>query len=74
MSCLQANSTDKYDSTAEPVIPRNFYWDVDFDYRTADNTSIINGYLSGLDYRNNQFLSSPETMIEEGFKGTPYKY
>ncbi|XKM12636.1 hypothetical protein RCS94_06315 [Orbaceae bacterium ac157xtp] len=63
-----------YDSSDEPAIPREFFFEADFDYETADNASLINQFLSNLDYANNQFLNSPEKMLELGFKGTPYKY
>ncbi|XKM12635.1 hypothetical protein RCS94_06310 [Orbaceae bacterium ac157xtp] len=63
-----------YDSSDEPAIPREFFFEAGFDYETADNASLINQFLSNLDYANNRFLNSPEKMLELGFKGTPYKY
>ncbi len=63
-----------YDSSGESAIPREFFWDENFDYQTADNTRLINDFLSGLDYENNPYLNSSDKMLELGFKGTPYKY
>lgn len=34
----------------------------------------IDAFLGGLDPRRNEFLSSPEDMVELGFEGTPYRH
>lgn len=64
----------KYNSSDEAVIPRQFFWDEDFDYQAAGNAELINEFLSTLDYKNNEFLNPPKTMLKNGFLGTPYKY
>jgi len=65
---------DVYESSNEPPIPRQFFWDEEYDYETANNIKTINDFLSNLKYVENQFLNPPDLMIEEGFQGIPYKY
>lgn len=65
---------EKYDSTPEFPVPREFFFQPDFDYQTADIPQLLNNFLSQLDYNNNEFLSKPEEMLEKGFAGTPYVY
>lgn len=62
----------KYDSSAEPPIPRAFFFQPDFDYKSADITAINQEYLNNLN-PNNIFLNPTEDMIGQGFRGTPYK-
>lgn len=57
-----------------PAIPRQFFFESDYDYETADNLNIINDFLSNLDYKENDLLNPPKKMISKGFQGTPYKY
>lgn len=68
------NPASKYDCSLEPVVPREFFFDPDYDYETADNVKLINNFLSSIDYENNKALNNPKKMIEQGFQGTPYKY
>lgn len=63
-----------YDSSDESAIPREFFFEPDYDYNVANNHLLINKFLSSLDYKNNPNLNSPEQMIAEGFAGTPYQY
>ncbi|MBD8348189.1 hypothetical protein [Dysgonomonas sp. HGC4] len=58
----------------KPVIPRQFFFEKDYNYQSADHIKIINEFLSSLNYKENETLNSPEIMKEEGFQGTPYKY
>lgn len=62
-----------FDSSAEPPIPREFYFSSNFDYQTADIAALNQAYLDRLDYESNPYLNSPETMLKNGFTGTPYK-
>jgi hypothetical protein len=49
-------------------------------FKVEQTEAIINQFLASLDHRTNQFLSSPEDMLEsddeedEGFPGTPYLF
>lgn len=43
-----------------------------FTYQPNDVSKLIQQYLNDVDYKNNELLNSPETMLEKGFKGTPY--
>lgn len=58
----------------DPAIPRQFFFEPDYDYATADNAKNIRDFLSTLDYQHNEFLNSPATMKEKGFAGTPYRF
>ncbi len=62
-----------YDSSNEPPIPREFFFESGFDYKTADITALNQVYLKNLDL-DNPFLNPTQKMIENGFQGTPYKY
>ncbi|VEJ56329.1 hypothetical protein [Pragia fontium] len=62
-----------YDVNQEPFIPREFYFDPEFDYETADLQKMSNILLTQADYINNPYLLSPEKVIEKGFIGTPYQ-
>jgi hypothetical protein len=46
--------------------------DPGFDYDPAAAPELLARFLRTLDYTQNPYLSSPEEMIAEGFKGTPY--
>lgn len=63
-----------YDSSEELPIPRQFFWDEDFDYKMTDNSKLLNVFLSSISYKDDPFINSPEKMIKAGFQGTPYKY
>lgn len=57
----------------EPFIPREFYFEPDFDYQTADLKQLQQKLLDSVNYKENLFLSSPERMISIDFVGTPYQ-
>lgn len=62
-----------YDASIEPYVPRDFYFDPDFDYHSADLVKTQNDLLKNANWELNIFLNSPDEMLEEGFKGTPYQ-
>lgn len=74
IKCRRLYKGKSYDSSHESAIPREFFFEPDYDYATADNAQLINQFLSTLDYQNNPYLNSPQDMIEAGFTGTPYQY
>ncbi|MCL1918100.1 MAG: hypothetical protein FWG14_07280 [Peptococcaceae bacterium] len=69
---LDGTDNNYYDSSDEPVIPREFFFDPSFPCDDASVKKAANQFLAGLDYKNNPYLYSPEEMIAKGFKGTPY--
>lgn len=55
------------------VVPREIL-DPDFNFEEDLTVDLISNFMSALDYKNNVFLNSPKHMIEQGFKGIPYKF
>jgi len=55
------------------VVPREAL-DPDLDFQIEQTELLVNRFLRGLNYRANPFLNSPQQMIEQGFKGTPYVF
>jgi hypothetical protein len=55
------------------VVPREAM-DPAFDFTLESIEHLVNAYLAKLDRDTNPFLNSPEGMIEQGFKGTPYVF
>src|ERR1019366_2092168 len=53
------------------VVPREAM-DPEYEFRIEQTESLVNGFLAALDYSRNPFLHSPERMLTEGFRGTPY--
>lgn len=67
------NVREEYDSAQDAFIPRAFFFEPSFDYKVANLNEIKEKLLNDANYLNNRFLNPPETMINEGFKGTPYR-
>jgi hypothetical protein len=68
---------DLEDPLGDPV-PREAT-DPSYDFKIERAESLINAFLSGLNYRSNMFLSTPEGMLqhfegEPDFPGTPYVF
>lgn len=63
-----------YDSSNEPPIPREFYFEPDFDYEAADIDKLMEKFMNEVDHSNETFFKSAKDMLAEGFQGTPYKY
>lgn len=63
-----------YDSTDELPVPRELFFSAEFDYKKMNLHKLINDFLSHSDYQENEFLSKPDEMIKNSFKGTPYIY
>jgi hypothetical protein len=61
------------EDTMGEVVPREAL-DPDFDFNPAQTELLVNRFLAGLDRRANIFLNTPEKMLEQGFKGTPYAF
>lgn len=64
---------ESYLPEQDPFIPRDFYFDPEFDYQSADLKALQLAMLNEADYKKNQFIRTPENMLEKGFKGTPYQ-
>jgi hypothetical protein len=59
-------------SQEEPtLVPREIF-DLEYPFTREMATPLLRSFLSSVDYTKNPFLSSPEVMVHEGFRGTPY--
>jgi hypothetical protein len=56
-----------------PVVPREAL-DPDIAFSPSDTPEYINRFLKSLDFRKNEFLEPPETMLKSGFEGHPYTF
>ena len=63
----------RYDCSVDAPVPREFFFDQNFEYSEEAAKPVLNAFLQSLDYNNNPWLCTPEEMLEKGFKGTPYK-
>lgn len=63
-----------YDSTAEPVIPREFFFEPGFNYETSNNNELLKRFVNNLNHSNKVFFFTPEELLERGFTGKPYTY
>ena len=66
------NDEVKYDYSDVVPVPREFFFDPEFQYSEETAKPLLNKFLQSLDYNNNPWLCTPERMLEKGFKGTPY--
>jgi hypothetical protein len=55
------------------AVPREAL-DPEFDFRLEQTERLVNQFLASLAYRSNPFLNSPDKMLKQGFKGTPYVF
>ena len=62
----------KYDCSTDVPVPREFFFDTEFEYSKKAAKHALNVFLKSLDYNNNPWLCTSEEMLEKGFKGTPY--
>ncbi|MBC1451166.1 hypothetical protein HB790_03250 [Listeria welshimeri] len=62
-----------YDSSHEQPIPREFFFSPDFELNPKNTQEALDNFLINLSYKGNDLLNTPETMLAEGFKGTPYR-
>ena len=62
-----------YDCLDEEPVYRDFF-ETDFVHTPENAKKAINDFLKNLDPLKNPYLCTPEEMIANGFKGTPYKY
>ncbi|MBC1468316.1 hypothetical protein [Listeria welshimeri] len=68
------NGKSYYDSSHEQPIPREFFFSPDFELNPKNTQEALDNFLINLSYKDNDLLNTPETMLAEGFKGTPYRY
>ncbi|MGN7811108.1 hypothetical protein [Flavobacterium sp. 22076] len=62
-----------YDSYEEKSIPRDFFFETSFIYNNTESIKLLNQFLGSLNWKTNQFLSSPNEVLQKGFKGNvPY--
>ncbi|XKM12642.1 hypothetical protein RCS94_06345 [Orbaceae bacterium ac157xtp] len=63
-----------YDSSNEPPIPREFFFEPDFDYETANIDELLSAFMQKVDHSNPLYFKPAKEMIAEGFVGIPYVY
>ncbi|MBC1744242.1 hypothetical protein HCA06_14425 [Listeria welshimeri] len=63
-----------YDSSHEPPIPREFFFETDFDYATENIDELLTRFMNTVDHSNPACFKTEQVMIAEGFKGRPYIY
>jgi len=63
----------KYDCSSDAPVPREFFFDSEFEYSENTAKPVLNAFLQSLDYNSNPWLCTPEEMLAKGFKGTPYQ-
>jgi hypothetical protein len=63
---------DRGDPKGE-VVPKEAI-DPEYEFRVEQTESLVNDFLTTLDCRRNAFLHSPDQMLAEGFRGTPYVF
>ncbi|MCL1919438.1 MAG: hypothetical protein FWG14_14290 [Peptococcaceae bacterium] len=63
----------RYDCSVDAPVPREFFFDPEFEYSEEAAKPVLNAFLQSLDYNNNPWICTPEEMLAKGFKGTPYK-
>lgn len=55
------------------VVPPQLF-DLDVPFEMGDARRLVDEFLRSVDYRSNPFLLPPVRMIEDGFRGEPYRY
>ena len=65
--------TETYDASLEEPVYREFF-EKDFIHNNENAKKSINKFLQSLNPSENPYLCTPEEMLANGFKGTPYKY
>ncbi|XKM12640.1 hypothetical protein RCS94_06335 [Orbaceae bacterium ac157xtp] len=68
------NYPEFYDSSHEPPIPREFFFEPDFDYEKADIDGLLSQFMAQVNHINSPFFRKAENMLEKGFVGIPYIY
>ena len=63
---------DLYGKLTEGIVVPREAFDPGFKFHPDDSLRLGDRFLRSVDHAANPFLSSPQQMIEEGFKGTPY--
>ena len=44
------------------------------DFKAEETEALIKQFLASLNWSTNAFLNSPQKMLKQGFKGTPYTF
>ena len=64
---------DFYDFTVENIVPREFFFDPNFEYSDEATMSVLQQFLDSLDPKNNPYLRTADEMKANGYTRTPYK-
>lgn len=65
---------ESYDSSNEPPIPREFFFEPNFKYETANIDELLATFIQKVDHSDPLYFKPAEKMVKEGFIGTPYVY
>lgn len=62
-----------YDFTQEKIIPREFFFDPNFEYSDDAAMDVLQKFLDSLDPKKNPYLLTAKEMKANGYSRTPYK-
>jgi hypothetical protein len=62
-----------YNCTVERIIPREFFFDPDFEYSDEAAMDVLQQFLDSLDPEANPYLYTTDEMRANGYARTPYK-
>jgi hypothetical protein len=57
LDTLDESDESVYDSIAEPVLSREFFFDSKFEYTPAASEEALNNFIGNLDHKSNPFLN-----------------
>jgi len=62
-----------YNYGVEKIVPREFFFDPDFEYSEDAATTVLQEFLDSLDPKKNPYLQTAKQMKADGYTRTPYK-
>jgi hypothetical protein len=62
-----------YEYMVEKIVPREFFFDPDFEYSDDAAMDVLQQFLDSLNPDNNPYLNTADEMKAEGYPRTPYK-
>jgi hypothetical protein len=64
---------DFYDFRVERIVPREFFFDPDFEYSDGAAMDVLQKFLDTLDPETNPYLRPADEMKADGYTRSPYK-
>jgi hypothetical protein len=64
---------DFYDFRVERIVPREFFFDPDFEYSDGAAMDVLQKFLDTLDPETNPYLRTADEMKADGYTRSPYK-